>query len=121
MAILAGCTALINIVLNIVLIPTYSYIGSAFATIGAESFLLVVYIVLSGRYFYFLPLHRIVIKPLIACGLMGAFVYVFHDINLFVVILGGIALYFAIMFVIKGFSKDDINLMKTVLKKNKSG
>ena len=120
MAILAGCTALINVVLNIILIPTYSYIGSAFATIAAESFLLVAYLYLSGRYFYYLPLHKIVIKPIIACGLMGAFVYVFHDINIFVVIMVAIALYFAIMFVIKGFTKDDISLMKSVLKKDKS-
>jgi O-antigen/teichoic acid export membrane protein len=120
MAILAGCTALINVVLNIILIPTYSYIGSAFATIAAESFLLVAYVYLSGRYFHLLPLHRIIIKPLIACGLMGAFVYVFHNQNLFLVILVAIVLYFAIMFGIKGFSKDDISLMKSILKKDDS-
>jgi len=121
MAILAGCTALINVALNIILIPTYSYIGSAFATIAAECFLLVAYLYLSGRYFHFLPLHKIIIKPIIACGLMGAFVYLFHNLNIFFVILVAIALYFAIMFVIKGFTKDDISLMKSVLKKDKSG
>jgi len=120
MAILAGCTALINIILNIILIPTYSYIGSAFATIAAESFLLIAYLYLSGRYFHFLPLHRIIIKPLIAAGLMAGFVYYFHNQNLFLIIIIAIVIYFAIMFAIKGFTKDDISLMKSVMKKNNS-
>jgi len=120
MAILAGCTALINIVLNIILIPAYSYIGSAFATIVAESFLLVAYLYLSGRYFHFLPLHRIIMKPTIACSLMGVFVYLFHQINIAIVIPLAIVIYFSILYLIKGFSKDDISLLKSVMKKDKS-
>jgi O-antigen/teichoic acid export membrane protein len=121
MALLAGCTALINIILNLILIPTYSYVGSAFATIAAESFLLVAYIYLSGRYFHLLPLHRIIIKPIIACSLMGVFVFMFHQINIAVLIPIAIVMYFSILFIIKGFSKDDISLIKSVIKKDKSG
>jgi O-antigen/teichoic acid export membrane protein len=121
MAILAGCTALINIILNIILIPTYSYIGSACATIAAESFLLIAYIYLSGRYFHFLPLHRLMIKPLIAAGLMGGFVYLFHNQNIFLVILVAMVIYFTVMFAIKGFTKDDISLLKSILRKDNSG
>jgi O-antigen/teichoic acid export membrane protein len=121
MALLAGCTALINIILNVLLIPTYSYVGSAFATIIAESFLLLSYIYLSGRYFHFLPLHRIIIKPIIACSLMGAFVFMFHQINIAVVIPLAIVMYFSILFIIKGFSKEDISLIKSMIKRDKSG
>jgi O-antigen/teichoic acid export membrane protein len=120
MALFAGCTAFINIILNLILIPKYSYVGSAFATIAAESFLLVAYICLSGRYFHFLPLHRIIIKPIIACCLMGLFVYYFHEINLAVIISLAIVLYFSVLFIIKGFSKDDISLLKAAIKKDKS-
>ena len=120
MALLAGCTALINIVLNLLLIPTYSYVGSAFATIIAESFLLLAYIYLSARYFHLLPLHRIIIKPIIACSFMGVFVFLFHQINIAIVIPLAIVLYFSILFTIKGFSKDDISLLKSVIKKDKS-
>jgi O-antigen/teichoic acid export membrane protein len=120
MAILAGSTAAINVILNFVLIPTYSYIGSAVATIIAESFLLLSYIYLSARYFYFLPLHKIIVKPIIASIFMGLFVYLFHQWNVFLLIAIGIVIYFGLMFLIKGFSKDDINLMKSLLKKTKS-
>ena len=120
MALLAGCTAIINIVLNLILIPSYSYIGSAFATIIAESFLLLAYIYLSARYFHLLPFHKIIIKPIIACSIMGLFVYFFHEMNLIAIILLAIIVYFTILFIIKGFSKDEIALMKSLIKKDKS-
>jgi O-antigen/teichoic acid export membrane protein len=120
MALLAGCTAIINIVLNLILIPSYSYIGSAFATIIAESFLLLAYIYLSARYFHLLPFHKIIIKPIIACSIMGLFVYFFHEMNLIVIIILAMIIYFTILFIIKGFSKDEIALMKGLIKKNKS-
>jgi len=120
MALLAGSTALINIILNIILIPSYSYIGSAFATIIAESFLLLAYIYLSARYFHLLPFHKLIIKPIIACSLMGLFVYFFHEVNLIVVILVAMLIYFSLMFLIKGFSTEDIALMRSLFKKEKS-
>lgn len=120
MAILAGCTAVINVVLNSLLIPQYSYIGSAVATIMAESFLLGAYIYLSARHFHLLPFHKIIVKPIIACGLMGLFVYFYHELHIFIIIPIAIVIYFSIMFIIKGFTKDDIALMKSLIKKEKS-
>jgi len=120
MALFAGCTAVINIIMNLLLIPTYSYIGSAFATIIAESFLLVAYLLLSAKYFHLLPLHTIIIKPIIACSLMGVFVYYFHELHLMVLIPLAIVIYFSALFLIKGFSKDDISIMKSLMKKEKS-
>lgn len=120
MAFLAGCTALLNIILNLFLIPTYSYIGSAFATIIAESFLLLSYIYLSARYFHVLPLHRIIVKPIIASALMGLFLYFFHPYNLGVLIVLGALIYFVVLFLIKGFSNEDISLMKSMFKKDQT-
>ncbi len=118
MAFFAGCTAVINILLNMLLIPTYSYIGSAIATIIAESFLLIAYIFLSARYFHLLPLHKIIIKPIIACSLMGIFVFYFNQINLAVLIPIAIVIYFSALYLVKGFSKDDISLLKSLMKKD---
>lgn len=120
MALFAGCTAVINITLNVLLIPTYSYIGSAFATIIAESFLLVAYIVLAAKYFHLLPLHKIIIKPIIAGSLMGVFVFYFSQIHLAIVIPIAILIYFSVLYIIKGFSKDDISILKSLVKKEKS-
>jgi len=115
MAIIAGCTALINVVLNLVLIPKYSYIGAAIATITTEIFLLTSYIYLNYRHLSQIPINNVVVKSILACGVMGLFIYQFQYINLFLLISISILIYFAILFLIKGFTKDDIAIFKKLI------
>ena len=115
MAVIAGCTALINIILNLFLIPSFSYIGAAIATIAAEGFLFLAYVYVSSRYFHKLHIQKIIVKPIIACAVMGFFVYTFHHFNLIVLIITGCFLYFAVLYVLKGFSEEDISLLKKVI------
>jgi O-antigen/teichoic acid export membrane protein len=117
MAILAGSTALINVVLNLFLIPYFSYTGAAIATIAAEGFLLLSYFYLSFRYFDKGSLQKIVLKPILACVVMGFFVYTFHNSNLILLILIAALLYFGMLYLIKGFSDEDISLLKKLIKK----
>ncbi|NQE44419.1 putative flippase AglR, partial [ANME-1 cluster archaeon GoMg2] len=71
MAIIAGCTALINVILNLLLIPSFSYAGAAIATIFTEVFLLISYLYLNSRCSYNIPVYKIVVKPIGACMVMG--------------------------------------------------
>jgi len=116
MAIIAGVTAVINIVLNLILIPWYSYIGSAVATIVAEGFLLIAYLYLTARYLHKIPFQRFILQPLFACLVMGAVLYFFHGYNLLVLILGGGLLYLGLVYVMRGFSSEDIALIKKLVK-----
>jgi O-antigen/teichoic acid export membrane protein len=117
MAIIAGVTAVINIVLNLVLIPCYSYVGSAVATIVAEGFLFIAYLYLTTRYLHKIPFQRFVLQPLLACLVMGVVLYFFHSYNLLVLILGGGLLYLGLVYVLKGFSSEDIALIKKLVKR----
>ncbi len=51
---------------------------------------------------------------------MSVFVYIVHEINLALIIPVAIIIYFSILYIIKGFSKDDISLIKDAIKKEKS-
>jgi len=117
MAIIAGFSALINVILNIIFIPSFSYVGAAVATIASEGFLFILCILLVSRYLYVIPFHKIIPKPLIACGIMGIFIYQFNDMNLFILISIAIILYFGLLFLLKGFSKDDISTLKGIIKR----
>jgi len=108
MAMLVGSVALVNVILNLFLIPRYGYIGAAIATIAAESFLLAVYIIVSSRSIVKIPYHRIVAKPILACGVMGLFIYQFREFNLIILIGISILIYFGLLYLIKGISDDDI-------------
>jgi O-antigen/teichoic acid export membrane protein len=117
MALMAGLTALINVVLNLILIPSYSYVGSAFATIAAEGFLLIAYIYLTARYLYVLPLQKIIVKPIISSGVMALVIYILPGMHIFLLIPIGVIVYFGMMYVLRGFSKEDISLLKHIIKK----
>jgi O-antigen/teichoic acid export membrane protein len=117
MALIIGFVALINIVLNLFLIPIYSYVGAAIATIAAESFLLLVYVYLNYRSIFKISYHKIIAKPIVACGIMGGFIYYFKDLNLILLITISIGIYFGLLYLLKGISDDDISLFKRLIKK----
>lgn len=117
MMLIAGCTALINIILNLILIPSYSYVGSAIATIIAEGFLFVSYFCLTFHYLDNISVYDVVLKPLIACVIMGVIVYLFHSMNLFVLIFLGIILYIGMILILKGIPREDIVTLKKLLKR----
>lgn len=61
---------LINVGLNIVLIPRYSYLGSAAITVVTECLRLIIVIVVASHVFKFTPSLMIIPKTLAACAVM---------------------------------------------------
>ncbi len=112
MAVIAGCAAFINVILNLFLIPSFSYVGAAIATIITETILIFLYFMLISKNFYKLSISKMVTKPLIATSIMGFFVYYLTNINLFLLILLAVLVYFISLYFVKGFSKEDLDLLR---------
>ena len=70
-----------------------------------------------SKYLYRLPLHKNIVKPLIASLGMGFFVFYFMDANLLVLVFAAAMVYFVIFVGIKGFDKEDWELIKRLIKK----
>jgi O-antigen/teichoic acid export membrane protein len=108
---IAGTAALINILLNLLLIPQMSYVGAGIATIITEFFVLFAGLYkLSGT----LPLPRIknVILKSAASSIVMA-VVLYYLIGLHVLLLLAISLvYFPILFLLRGFDKEDFELLR---------
>lgn len=119
MAGLLGLTALINVILNLILIPSYSYIGAAAATIITEVILLILYAVYISKTYYKLPFHKIVIRPIMAGCIMSLFLYCFNFINLFLLIIFSAIIYFMVLYLVKGLSLEDMDIIKKALKPRK--
>ena len=117
-AIVAMLTALINIILNLILIPSLSYVGAALSTIIAESLcvILVYYFVLAETKttINYIDLTKISFSSLI----MGIFVHIFREFNLILVIFSAAILYFFMLLLMRTFSEEDINLLKQLRNKN---
>lgn len=119
MALIGGLGALINVGLNLLLIPGFSYAGAGVTTLITESIVIIASWYAISRYFYRLPMHKIIVKPLIASIVMGVIVYLSSQImwmNLAGLITLGAASYFVILYLIKAFSTEDITLFKQVLR-----
>ena len=103
--------AILNIVLNYILIPIYGPVGAAIATSVTELVMLVMtwYILHKSTP---VPVIINMIRPVIAASLMALVIIYFIELNLFILIpLGGIV--YAISLLVLGFlSKEDIHLIK---------
>lgn len=115
----AGFGALINIILNFVLIPFYSYTGAALATVATEllNFTFLFYFTSSNGFKISLP--KMIIKPLIAGAAMTIVVYYLFFMHLLLIVPIAAAFYFLVLFLIGGIHKDEVNLIKAYLIKNK--
>ncbi len=116
MAVLVGITALVNVILNLILIPHFNYVGAAVATIITETVLFGLYVNFLSKHFYALPFHKIVIRPIGASLVMGIFIYFCTSVNLILLVMLAMSLYFVTLYLIRGFSKEDIGLLRQVFK-----
>lgn len=124
-AIIEGITAVLNVGLNLVLIPKYSYNGSAIATLISEFVLGVLFYVYIERYFrqgiaqsikYFIP-------TLSSGALTGLlFFFLVNRINIIIVVAISFIFYIIILYFFKFLTAYDIKLIKEIfpfLDKNK--
>ena len=113
----AVSTALINIIANLLLIPSLSYVGAAIATIVAESLCVILV-------FYFVSVETNIsvkytdlIKVSFASLVMGIFVYHFRCFNLILVVILAAVLYLFALHRVRVFSDEDMRLFKQILKR----
>ncbi|MGP8322992.1 MAG: oligosaccharide flippase family protein [Methanosarcinaceae archaeon] len=109
------CT-ITNIILNCMLIPMFSYVGAAVATVVASALLFITNFYFVSKCLQPLPIHKIAAKPII-CGLvMGIFVYCFENLNIFILVFLAAVIYFILLIALKTFSTEDIDTVKKILK-----
>ncbi len=112
-----GGGAVVNVFLNLLLIPKFSYIGAGIATVVTQGTCFILAFYLMSKYLYRLPLHKNIVKPIIASLGMGFFVYYFQNANLLILVFTAALVYFVIFMAINGFDKEDWQLLKRLIKR----
>lgn len=111
---LTATAAILNIVLNLFIIPLLGFIGASITTLITEVFLF------SVLFWKFRSESNItlsfLVKLILCVLLMGIFVY-FIKINIIILVLAAIIIYFVLAFVLRLFEKEDIALIRRVFKK----
>lgn len=99
---------------NFILIQLFGGIGAAMITVINEVSMVLFYIYIMHRAGYKVPVISVIVKPLIASIVMGAVIY-WLNLDLFVSIVLGIIVYFGVIFAIKTFNEDDLNILKQAI------
>ncbi|MEA4956226.1 hypothetical protein SDC9_03614 [bioreactor metagenome] len=108
----------LNIIFNIIAVPFIGIIGAAIVTLFCYLFSFLITAVYSKKYlklpFEINSLIRIIISSII----MGIFVFLMNPyglLNVLVTIIVAIAIYFIILFLIRGINKEEINFFKKMI------
>lgn len=111
--------AVFNIVLNIFMIPHYSYNGAAFTTVMSDLLILIIfaYIIYKLKYTINKKLYLDIVKILVGSAILGIALSYLH-LNMWVALPVGIIIYFAAVYLLRVFDDDDKYVIKEILGKN---
>ena len=118
--IVAGGCAILNVALNLVFIPKYSYIGASVATVMTEFTALALLFLWSSKIGYGISGKKIVdilAKPLVAAAVMGGLVFVLRDLTIWALVPLAALLYFIVLFIIRGIDGEDKMLLQQLVRK----
>jgi O-antigen/teichoic acid export membrane protein len=108
----------VNVLLNLLLIPKFSYIGSSFVTVVTEFLLVGSIIFFSYRLNYGIPLSIIktyLIRILFSSLVMCIFVLYFKEAYLILLIISAIFVYFFTLYIVRGIDSEDMMLMRQAI------
>ena len=110
--------AILNIILNIVAVPYLGIYGAGLATLVCYFFAFIVTMIYSAK-FAKLPFdYKSIAKIIFASLIMGAFVNFANPVgivNILIVIIVAVAIYFACLFLLKGIDRKEIDLIKGMI------
>ncbi|MTK63825.1 MAG: flippase [Methanobacterium sp.] len=105
----------VNIVLNLILIPPYSYVGASIATLITEIVLVSYIIFITYKLGYGISYSAVVrdlSRILVATLVMGLFLWYFIYLNIFLLIVAGTIIYFVVLYLVKGIDDVDMDVIR---------
>ena len=111
--------AIFNVVMNLILIPRFSYNGAAVTTVLSDVLIVVVqsYVIYKLGHRPNKKLYSDIVKIIIGSGILGIALYFLH-MNMWVALPVGIIIYFATIYLLRVFDNDDKYVIKEILGKN---
>jgi len=109
-----GTVAIINIILNLILIPQLGFIGAGIATVISSVFILILYSYFIIRYNLNFGFIKSSIKPLIGSIIMA--LIIINIPNLLLGTIVGAVSYFSVLLILRTFKKEDKDLLTRIIK-----
>lgn len=103
-----GCAAVINIILNLWLIPKFSYSAAAAVSVLTELLVVIFAFCLTFRNIKYFPKLEKLPNIFFAGLLMALFLFLFSEINFFLRALGSVVLYVILLWFLKAIKTSEI-------------
>lgn len=116
---ITGFGAVFNILLNLILIPKFSFVGASAATVITEFSMLplIMYVMLKTEHTTLKPLLKDLPKIIISSGIMAIVVILLNSLNIFLLIIIAIIVYFIAIYLTKTLDASDIKIVKSIINK----
>jgi O-antigen/teichoic acid export membrane protein len=108
---------LANLILDLLLVPKYGYVGAGIGTLMAS-------VILAAINIYFLLVElkeiyvfKIIAIPTVSACIVGLIFYKFAHLNVLLSVLGYLITYLGTLFIFKAFSVEEITLLKQLVAK----
>ncbi|MFA5128589.1 MAG: flippase [Patescibacteria group bacterium] len=118
-----GISMFVNVVLNVILIPRFSYLGAAISTVISHTLLFILGLIFVGRVvdynkkFIFGALFKIVIS---AGAMSAVIIYLRPYVYWIFLVPVGAAIYFCLLFLLRGMEWRDVKNIFKALKKEEA-
>jgi O-antigen/teichoic acid export membrane protein len=110
-----GLCVAVNIILNLLIIPTFSYIGASYVMVATELTTFSICFYYASKNLCFVQVQRVVLKPLIGSFVMAVVVYYLRPINIFIIFGVAVWVYFASLIALRTFTKQDVDVIKSII------
>lgn len=108
----AAAAALANVLLNLYFISRWGYIGAAITTVMTEFGVLASLFYFVRRSGYRIRFFSSFIKAVVASAVMASAIYFLLWMHVLAIIAISAAVYFLVIFLLKGFEKQDVDVVK---------
>lgn len=114
--------AVFNVLSNLIMIPAFSYIGASITTVLTELLSLLFYYYVISRTEYRLSRRMTIdiVRMIVASSIMGCIIIFMYSLNLFVLIVLSVIVYFIAVLLLQGIGDDDIEMLRQVITSRKT-
>ncbi|TFG91368.1 MAG: flippase [Syntrophobacterales bacterium] len=113
--VIIGVATVFNIILNLLLIPSYTHVGAAAATLLCELLIFALVYFCIGRYFFRVRMWSLAWRPTLASVIMAVLVVKIQFLPVWCIVIAGCVCYFAALFILGGLNKHDRDALYSVL------
>jgi O-antigen/teichoic acid export membrane protein len=111
-----GAGVVVNVILNLVLIPKFFFVGASFSILVAQAVIFSSVSFYIFRYLGINPFPKQIFRVLLASLLMGALTWILRELNVFLVVVVSAFIYISLLWVVRGICRDDLALVKQIFR-----